>query len=96
MQPIGSLLSGSIRKSGIEAQVQASQVIDDFHQELVALFGQKILKKVQAKSLEHKILSVAVLSSVVVNEIRLNQARIIENINNKYKKTLVEKLRFLI
>lgn len=96
LEPIGSLLQHSVRKSGIESQVLGSQIISDFHEELKKLFGPKILNRVQAKSIKNKVLSVAVLGSVLVNEIRLHQGQIIENINAKHKKILVERLRFLL
>ncbi|MFH1367466.1 MAG: DciA family protein [Patescibacteria group bacterium] len=96
LQPIGSLLDHSVRKSGIETQVQSSQVMEDFHEEIKKIFGPKILKRVQAKFLKNKVLSVAVLGSVLVNEIRLHQGQILENINTRHKKILVERLRFLL
>lgn len=96
LEPIGLLLQHSVRKGGIETQVESSRVISDFHEELKKLFGPKILNRVQAKFLKNKVLSVAVLGSVLVNEIRLHQGQIIENINAKHKKILVERLRFLV
>lgn len=96
LQPIGPLLNHSVRKSGIEIQVQSSRVIEDFHEEIKKIFGPKILNRVQGKFLKNKVLSVAVLGSVLVNEIRLHQGEIIDNINARHKKILVERLRFLI
>jgi phosphopantetheine adenylyltransferase len=96
LQTVGSLLPYSVRRSGIESQIQGSRVLEDFHDELKKLFGPKILNRVQAKSLKNKVLSVAVLGSVLVNEIRLHQGQIIDNINAKHNKTLVERLRFLV
>ncbi|MDZ7798838.1 MAG: DciA family protein [Patescibacteria group bacterium] len=92
---IGSLLNKSLKRQGIESQVKASQVIKTFHKIIERKFGQKVLEQLQAKSLKNKTLVVAILSSVVASEIRLHQEEIIEEINSQYKKTLVEKLRFL-
>jgi len=92
---IGSLLDKSLKRQGIESQVKASQVIKTFHKIVEKKFGKKVLEQLQAKSLKNKTLVIAVLSSVVASEIRLHQEEIIKEINNQYKKTLVEKLRFL-
>ena len=96
LQTVGSLLPQSVRRCGIERQVQASRVIDAFHEELIKIFGPKILKRAQAKAIKNKVLAVAVLNSVLVQEIRLHQEEIIKGINARYNKTLVERLRFLL
>jgi len=96
LQTVGSLLPQSIRRSGIENQVLSAQIIQTFHEELKSLFGPRVLKRVQAKNLRHKVLTVAVLNSVLAQEIRLHEGEIITNINTKYKKNLVERLRYLL
>lgn len=96
LNPIGDFLDRAVKRQGIAKQVEASQVMKEFEAIVVRQFGRKILNQVQAKSLKNQVLSVAVLSSVVANELRINEKEILNKINDKYKKTLVEKLRFLI
>ncbi len=96
LRSIGSLLDRSIGDKGIAEKVAAAQVIDEFHRQVVSLFGNRVKNRVQAKSLKQKTLTVAALNSVLANEIRLYEPTIIKNINEKYKKTLVEKLRFIL
>jgi len=94
LQPIKSLVSNSIKKYGLKEKIEASQVIGVFHKIIAARFGKKILEQVQAKSLKRGVLRVAVLSSVVANELRLQEGIIIKEINHRFKKTLVKKIRF--
>lgn len=96
LRPIGDFLGGAVRRQGIEKQVEATQVIEEFEAAIAGQFGKKILNQVQAKSLKNQVLSVAVISSVIANELRINEGEILKKINDKYKKTLVKKLRFLI
>ncbi len=96
LKSIGDLVEGSVKRQGIENQVQASQVIEEFHKTIVEKFGKRILSQVQAKSLKNQVLNIATLSSVVTSELRMHEEEILERINNKYKKTLVNKLRFFI
>lgn len=96
LRPIGDLLEKSVKRQGIEKQIEASQVISEFHGVIVDLFGKRILNQVQAKSLKNQVLSVASLSSVIVNELRIHEEGILKKINDKYKKTLVRKLRFFV
>ena len=96
LRSIGDLVGRSVKRQGIETQVQASQVIEEFHKIISEKFGKRILSQVQAKSLKNQVLNVATLSSVVTSELRLYEEEILEKINDKYKKTLVNKLRFFL
>lgn len=96
LQTIGSILPQSLRRTGIEKQVLSAQIIQTFHEELKSLFGPRVLKRVQAKYIRHKVLTVAVLNSVLVQEIRLHEGEIMAKINAKYKKILVERFRYLL
>ena len=96
LRPIGDLVDSSVNRQGIARQVEASQVLEAFHRIIKEKYGPKILDQVQAKSLKNKVINVAVLGSVIANELRLYESEIVEKINAKYKKNLVEKLRFFI
>jgi thiamine phosphate synthase YjbQ (UPF0047 family) len=94
MKKISSLLWQSISKAGIEKEMKSALVIEEFKKNLVAEFGEKILKKVKILHFKNGILSISVLSSVVAQEIKLNEKRLIEKINRKFNKKIVERISF--
>ena len=96
LEPINPYLHRAIRKRGIKDQVEASQVVDAFHDYLKKIFGAQILKSVQAKNLKNRVLAVYVLNSVLKSELRLREPEILDHINTKYKKTIVLRLRVFL
>ena len=95
MEGIKNILSKTVKKSGISRQVQASMVVEAFSEVVAEILGKQVSKKVKAMYLKDNILTIACLSSVLAQEVQLNQRKIINKINKKFDKTVVEKLRFL-
>ncbi len=95
MKKISSLIWQSIARAGIEKEMLAALILEEFKKILVAKFGEKILKKVKILHFKNGILSISVLSSVIAQEIKLNEEKFIKKINQKFGKKLVEGFRFL-
>ncbi len=95
IKKIDSFLWQSIAKAGLEKEMIAALVIEEFKKILVKKFGQKILNKVKILSFKNQILTISVLSSVIAQEIKLNQENFLKKINKKFNKKLVERIRFL-
>lgn len=92
---IGSLLWQSIRRAGLEKQVGASLVIEEFRKVLIRNFGQKILNKVKILHLKKKMLTLSVTSSIIAQEIKLNEKKFLKEINEELGRKLVDEIRFL-
>lgn len=93
---LGHLIGEQVKQHGIQNQVEASNVLEEFEQIIEQIFGKGIEKKAQAKYVRRKVLHVACMSSILATEIKLQEAEIVKKINDKYKKTVVEKIRFLL
>jgi len=94
MRKISSLIWRSIVRAGLEKEVAAALVIEEFKKVLLKKFGQKILKRVKILHFKNGILSLSVLSSVIAQEIKLNEKNLLKKINEKFGKKLVERIRF--
>ncbi|MCX7778638.1 MAG: DUF721 domain-containing protein [Patescibacteria group bacterium] len=94
MKKISSLLFNALRRAGIEKEVLATLVIEEFKKILVKKFGKKILKQVKILHLKNQILSLSVLSSVIAQEIKLNEEKFLKKINQKFGQKLVKTIRF--
>lgn len=95
IKKISSLLWQSIVRAGLEKEVAAALVLEEFKKILVRKFGQKILNKVKVLHFKNKIISCSVLSSVIGQEIKLNEKKFFKKINKKFGKKLVERIRFI-
>ncbi|HEX9664490.1 MAG TPA: DUF721 domain-containing protein [Patescibacteria group bacterium] len=94
MLHINKILKNSIKKSGLEPQIEASLVLEEAGQILYAIFGDKIVNQARPLYVKNKILTIAVLSSIVSQELKLRESEIIDKINKKFEKNLVARLRF--
>lgn len=94
MKKIGSLLWQSIVRAGIEKEMIALLVIEEFKKILIKKFGKKILKQVKISHLKNQILTLSVLSSVIAQEIKLNEEKFLKKINQKFGKKVVKMIHF--
>ena len=94
--PLGKLLGKSIRRAGMENQIEASMVCEEFSKIAGQIFSKPILKRIKPLYVKNRILTIAVLNSVLASELQFKQQEIIEQINRKFKKTVVTRLRFLV
>lgn len=94
MLHIKHILSRTVQESGIGRQIEAAQALEKFNEIIVEMFGKNVLKRARAMHLKDKILTVKCLSSVLVQEIYFKQKNIINELNKKFKKEVINKIKF--
>ncbi len=92
--PIKNLLPKVVKNSGFSRQIEAAQVAEKFNEIIVKMFGRSVLKKARVMHLKDKVLAVKCLSSVLVQEIYLREKKIINELNKKFGKEVVSKIKF--
>jgi predicted nucleic acid-binding Zn ribbon protein len=94
--PIGDTLKDNVDSKGpLQAQVQASLVLDSAKTVLEELFGKELANHANPLFLKNRTLTISCASSAISQEIRLNQAQIVEKINSKIGKNEVDRIRYL-
>lgn len=93
-QPLGNLISDSIKKSGIGKQVSDALICEEFQKIAAHILGQAA-EHCHAVYIKDRTLWVAVLSSSVSNELKLYEADILKGLADKFGEGRVEGLRFL-
>ncbi len=96
MFDLKSLLQKSIKRAGINRQVEAYQVVHAFNELSPKILGDKLKDSVMAISVRDKILSVACLSSIVAQELRFKEKKIIDTLNGKFGKEVVRKIKYVL
>ncbi len=94
-QPIGNLLGKSIKKSGASRQIEAAIVVEEATNILSKIIGKEAANRVRIMHLKDKALTIACLSSVLSQEIKLHQQELVNKLNKKFGREIVEKIRFL-
>lgn len=92
--PIGNILSGNIRQTGIGRQVQAAIATEVFGRVIGEIFGEAARKKTKALYLRDGNLIVESLSSTMIQEMYLKRAKIINEINKKMGGAPIQALKF--
>ncbi len=92
---LGDLLNYSVNKAGIGQQVSAAQICTAFDRLIIDAYP-KIKDQAQAKFVKNGTLTVAVLSPIIGQEIKLHERDILENLQKKFGKKAVSRLRFLV
>lgn len=92
---IKDILPKTVSRSGIGRQLQAAQVIRLFDEIKDQILPGHISNKVKAVYAKNKVLYVASLSSIVTQELKFRETEIIDTINGKLGKKIVEKIRYL-
>lgn len=93
-QPLGNLISDSIKKSGIGKQVSDALICEEFQKIAYHILGEAA-EHCQAIYLKDRCLAIAVLSKSVSNELKLYEADILKALADKFGEGRVEGLRFL-
>lgn len=93
---IKNLLSGSIQRSGVAPQIEASVVCEEFNKIALEILGEAVRDKVKGLYVKNQTLTIAVMSASIGQEIKLHEHEILEKLNAKTGKNKVERLRFLV
>ncbi len=88
------MLKKTLNHAGLANKVEEAQVLACFKNIIDELFGLNTSDQVQARSLLNNTLIISSTSSSLSQEIFINSAKIIEMINKKNGKKIVEKISF--
>lgn len=86
----------SVKKAGIDKQVQAAKVLEDFLNVMEVMFEPRIFNKVKPIYFKDGVLSATCLSSVLADKLKKQEPYILRNLNKFYPKKVVYQLRFLV
>jgi predicted nucleic acid-binding Zn ribbon protein len=93
-QPLGNLISDSIKKSGIGKQISDALICEEFQKIVVHILG-PAAEHCHAVYIKDRTLWVAVLSSAVSNELKLYEADILKGLADKLGPEKVTGFRFI-
>jgi len=94
-QPLGDLIPKSLKKAGIEKSVSDAMVCDEFDKLAKHILGEAA-SKCRAVYVKDRVLWIAVLSSSVSNELKLYEQDVLRALSDKFGKTRVVGLRFMV
>lgn len=80
-RPISGLLRQSLRRAGIEAQVDGALAMEMFSRAIREALGVDAAKEVRPRFVRHGTLTVDVVSAVAATEVRLREEAITTRIN---------------
>ena len=96
MEHISNTLKRRIRQSGLEKSVSTALIIEEVEKILKEQFGANILNKAKPLYIKDSILTLACLSSVINQEISIHKQNVIEKINKKFNRQVINDIRFTL
>lgn len=93
---IDKFLQRTIRKYGIGEQVQAAQVCNAYNETIRKLKGKTSLKKTKPLYFRNETLTIHCATSSWAQELQMDEQNIINLVNKKLGKNLVERIRFRV
>lgn len=84
------------KNAPLQKQVEASQAVLFAEAVFQEMFGADLAKHAKPLFLKNRTLTVSCTSSAMAQEIRLNQQAIVDNINAKFGKQEVDRIRYLV
>jgi hypothetical protein len=94
-QGLGGLVDDSIKRAGISRQVESSLVVEEANRIIKRLFGPKKAERIMAAWVKDKILTIACLNSSASQEANLFERAIINQVNNKFEKEVINDIRYI-
>ena len=94
LNKLSSSISFQVNRLGLGKEIEAARVCSFWDKIITEKFDQTASEKSKAIRFKDKILTVAVLSSVWAQEFQYNQQDIVEKINKKIGREVVERIRF--
>jgi len=95
MKSLANLLKQKKDKSPVWKGVEASLIVEEATKILVDILGVEVIQYAQPAYYKNSTLTFACLSSTVAQELKLNEKSIIRQINDKFGKNTVTKIRYL-
>ncbi|MEA3272932.1 MAG: DUF721 domain-containing protein [Patescibacteria group bacterium] len=93
LNPLGSMLKGSLAKKGALTRIEATLILAEFEKVVLKVLGRKFEDVFQTVSFKDGTLIVICESSVAVQELRLNEAMLICELNKILGDKVVREIR---
>jgi predicted nucleic acid-binding Zn ribbon protein len=93
---IKNLLPLTVNKLGLRSIFEFNQLFIYWDKMMIENLGEDYKNKSRPISLKDKILTVDCLNSLWASEMQLRQSRIIGGINQRFNKTMVKEIRFIL
>jgi predicted nucleic acid-binding Zn ribbon protein len=90
-----SLLSGSIKRVGINQQVEESLVMEKYKEIIDRILGSEEASKVKTMYARNKVLVVASLSEEITEKLQREEEKIISEINKKLAPDALNKIKYI-
>jgi len=90
MDSLKDLLKNSIIRNKIKSQVEACNILDEFKILVKSVWGEEVLNMIEPRYVKEKILYVHCNSSSVASALHLAKKKIIEELNEKMKESIIK------
>jgi predicted nucleic acid-binding Zn ribbon protein len=94
-QRLSRYLPRAIRRSGIERQVEDSQILEQFQSEVTGVLGHSFQPHIRPISVRNGVLTVAVEKPVVAQELQWKSATLLERVNAHFGRPVVTHLQIV-
>lgn len=91
-----NLLISALNRAGIKQQITATQIIKECRKIIRNIWGEQSLERISPKYIKRGLITIQIKDAIYLTELKLKEKEIIKELNNKFKKTTIEGLRFLI
>ena len=92
---IKKILPFNVNKLGLGEILEFNEICNNWDKILDNFFGVRFKNKSKPVSLKNKVLIVDCLNSIWASELQLKQPKIIEAVNKKFGKDIIEKIKFI-
>ncbi len=93
---IGQLLPQATKRAAIAPQVNAARVLDGFFDLLIKRWGSEVIgRRCKPVSVRHNTLTLMCVSAPLAQEIKFKELELLAELNERFGKVVVEKIRYL-
>lgn len=89
---IEKILYHSLKKSGIQAKIDESQVVEMAAEVITSIIGPQVLNKIKPMKIENQVLYLACLTDLVAERCRQFEKKIIWELNVPFRRKVVAKI----
>jgi predicted nucleic acid-binding Zn ribbon protein len=94
-QDIQPILNRSIKRAGINSQVEAVRILDIFMIVAEKILPEGILEHIRPLYLQSGVLTIASLSDSAVTTLSKKEQELLSELNNQFEQPVVDKFRYL-
>ena len=93
--PISKIIPKAVKTAGITIKLDEAKLLENFDKVAVAIFGERVLKKIKPLYIKNGTLMVACLSDILAENIKHAEKKFLYELNKPFRKGVIEKIRFL-